>query len=138
MPRQIDWIQLFFSSAGRLPRTPFLIASAVLFALLAVYDGAANAVLHWITGWVVYPVLIFSAACVLSKRLHDRGRSGWWSALVLLAVAAIWPTPHGFFAFLFCLIAAWAVIDLAAMPGEQGINRFGPNPLRVGAPGAAA
>ncbi len=134
---QTDWIQLFFSSTGRLQRAPFLVASAVLIGLLALYDGAANAVVHWLTGWFVYPVLIFSAACVLSKRLHDRGRSGWWSALLLLAFSAVWPSPHGFFAFLFCAIVVWAVIDLGVMRGEQGPNRFGPNPIRVGVPGAA-
>ena len=39
----------------------------------------------WLTGWFVYPPVLFVAACVTSKRLHDRGRSGWWAGLVLLA-----------------------------------------------------
>ncbi len=94
--------------------------------------GAANEVVHWLTGWFVYPGLIFSAACVLSKRLHDRGRSGWWAALVLLAFAAIWPAPRGFFAFLFVAIVAW-VGDRAG--GDAG--RAGPEPLRPQPPAPA-
>ena len=68
-------------------------------------------------------------ACVLSKRLHDRGRSGWWAALVLFALVAVWPTPHGFGAFIFSLILVWAAVELGVMQSEAGANRFGPSPL---------
>jgi uncharacterized membrane protein YhaH (DUF805 family) len=27
-------------------------------------------------------------------------------------------------------VLIWALIDLAAMPGEAGTNRYGPNPLK--------
>jgi uncharacterized membrane protein YhaH (DUF805 family) len=67
---------------------------------------------------------------VLSKRLHDRGRSGWWAAMVLVAFAAIWPAPHGFLGFLACVVLVWTAVELGVMGGEQGSNRFGPNPLR--------
>jgi uncharacterized membrane protein YhaH (DUF805 family) len=67
---------------------------------------------------------------VLSKRLHDRGRSGWWSALILSAVAAVWPHPSSFFDFFFVLVLIWAAVDLGVMTGEAGANRYGPNPLR--------
>ena len=68
-------------------------------------------------------------ACVLSKRLHDRGRSGWWAALILFALIAVWPTPHGIGALVFTLILGWAVIELGVMQSEAGANRFGPSPL---------
>ena len=127
---QIDWAQLFFSSSGRLARTPFLVAAAVLIVALAVYDAAAGVALHWLTGWVVYPVLIFCSACVLSKRLHDRGRSGWWAAVILIAFSAAWPSPRGFLGGVGCLVIIWAVVELGLLSGEQGSNRFGPNPVR--------
>ena len=86
---------------------------------------------NWLTGWFVYPGLLFCGACVLSKRLHDRGRSGWWAAVILIALAAVWPYPIGFFDFLFALVVIWAVVELGVMGGEQGANRFGPNPNRT-------
>lgn len=130
MTGQMDWVEVFFSSSGRLARTPFLIAALALLGLLALYESIAGPTLRLITGWLVYSVLVFSGACVLSKRLHDRGRSGWWAAVIVAAFIAVWPYPYGFFDFLFALVIIWAVIELSALPGEQGANRFGPNPLR--------
>jgi uncharacterized membrane protein YhaH (DUF805 family) len=126
-----DLSELFFSAGGRTSRAPFLIAAAALFVAAALYEAAVGPTLHWLTGWFVYPALLFSGACVLSKRLHDRGRSGWWAVLILVSIAAVWPIPYGFFDFLFSLVVVWSVIELGLMPGEQGANRYGPNPIRV-------
>ena len=114
MNRRFGWSDLLLSAAGRLARTSFWIASAGLIGLAALYEAAFGPTLHWLTG---------------SKRLHDRGRSGWWAALVLFALVAVWPTPHGFGALLFSLILVWAAIELGVMQGEDGANRFGPSPL---------
>lgn len=111
-------------------RTPFLIAAGVLLLATLVYEAVAGGALRWITGWIVYPVLLFMAACVVSKRLHDRGKSGWWAALVLLAFVVVWPNPDGFFDFLGVLALIWAAVELAVMTGEEGANRYGPNPLK--------
>ncbi|HEX2560278.1 DUF805 domain-containing protein [Phenylobacterium sp.] len=127
----MNWAELFFSAGGRAPRGASLIAAAVLVTLAALYEAAMGPTLHWITGWFVYPALIYSGACVLSKRLHDRGRSGWWAGLVLLAVVAVWPRPESFFDFLFVLVLLWALVELGVMGGEPGTNRYGPNPLRL-------
>ena len=129
MNGQGDWRELFFSSAGRLSRAPFLICVAILFAITALYQGIVDDTVHWLTGWFVYPPVLFVAACVISKRLHDRGRSGWWAGLVLLAFVVVWPHPHGFFDLLFLLVLVWAVVELGIMPGEQGANRYGVNPV---------
>lgn len=127
MNGQVDLAELLLSSTGRMARGPFLAVAAVLIALTALFE-ATPATLHLLTGWFVYPGLLFVGACVLSKRLHDRGRSGWWAAVILLAVVIAWPYPVGFFDFLFGLVIVWAVIELGVMGGEQGANRFGPNP----------
>jgi uncharacterized membrane protein YhaH (DUF805 family) len=79
-------------------------------------------------------VWVFVATSV--KRLHDRGRSGWWVlpmfvipglvnqfsdrideglALVVGTVTA--------------LLAFWGFIELYCLAGEHWTNRFGPNPL---------
>ncbi len=130
MNGQIDWSELFFSANGRMSRMATLIAAATLFIVAVFYEAVAGNTLHWITGWFVYPPLFYCATCVLSKRLHDRGRSGWWAAMVLVALVAVWPQPKSFFDFFFTLVLIWAGVDLGAMPGEAGANRYGPNPLR--------
>ena len=128
MNGQSDLGNLLFSAEGRLSRAPFLIASAVLIVTASVYESIVGPTLHWLTGWVVYPILFFCGACILSKRLHDRGRSGWFAALILMAFAAIWPEPVGFFDFLFTLVVIWGGVELGVMGGEPGVNRFGPPP----------
>ena len=130
MSGQTDWSDLFFSAAGRAARLPSLVAAIILLTAAALYEASVGSTLHWFTGWFIYPALIYCGACVLSKRLHDRGRSGWWAALILFAIVAVWPQPTSFFDFLFVLVLVWAGVELGAMPGEMGANRYGPNPLR--------
>ena len=127
MNGQIDWSALFLSAGGRSPRASSLIAASILLASAALYEAIAPTTVHWLTGWFVYPVLIYGGVCVLSKRLHDRGRSGWWAALILVATVAVWPQPDSFLDFVFTLILIWAAVELGAMPGELGANRYGPN-----------
>ena len=129
MNGQIDWSELFFSAAGRAARGPCWLAAVLLLAIAAVYEVIPS-ILHWITGWFVYPALFYCGACVLSKRLHDRGKSGWFAALILFATVAIWPHPDSFFDFPFTLVALWALVELGVMQGEQGANRYGANPVR--------
>ena len=130
MNGQIDWSDLFFSAAGRAARGPSLLAAAILIGIAALYEAIVGTTLHWLTGGFIYPALIYCGACVLSKRLHDRGRSGWWAVLILFAIVAVWPQPAGFFDFLFVVVLIWTGVELGAMLGEAGTNRYGPNPLR--------
>ncbi|MES2342974.1 MAG: DUF805 domain-containing protein [Pseudomonadota bacterium] len=126
-----DWGALFFTADGRLARTPFLMGAAVLIALGAIYEAVAGVTLHWLTGWFVYPALIYGGACVLSKRLHDRGKSGWWAAVILFALVAVWQPPLNPADVLLTVLLLWAAVELGVMPGEQGTNRYGANPLRT-------
>ncbi|HEY5071428.1 MAG TPA: DUF805 domain-containing protein [Caulobacteraceae bacterium] len=124
----IDWRDLFSSASGRISRTRFWIAVVLLFTVAAAYEAAAGPTLKVLTFWIIYPVLLASATCVLAKRLHDRGRSGWWAALVLFVVVMIWPSPHGVRGLLAVPVLIWAFVELGLMAGEQGANRFGPGP----------
>jgi uncharacterized membrane protein YhaH (DUF805 family) len=123
-----DWRELFTSAAGRTARAPFWIAIALIFALAAAYEAVVGPPLRLLTFWLIYPVLLAAATCVLSKRLHDRGRTGWWAALVLFMVVMNWPEPHGGRAILALPVLVWAIVELGLLAGEQGANRFGASP----------
>jgi uncharacterized membrane protein YhaH (DUF805 family) len=130
MAGRLDWTEFLFSSAGRLARAPFMITAAVLVLTGWLYEALVAPPARWVIGILVYPFLIFCGLSICAKRLHDRGRSGWWAGVVLLAVSAVWTTQQNFLNFLFVLVLVWAAVELCAMPGEQGANRYGPNPLR--------
>ena len=49
---------------------------------------------------------------VTVRRLHDTGRSGWWSLILLVPVI-------GFFVFLYWMIR----------PSDPTENAYGPNPI---------
>jgi uncharacterized membrane protein YhaH (DUF805 family) len=116
------------SSTGRLGRAAFLGATAVLLALAIAFEYARTLRVDARWGWVVYAALLFSAACVLSKRLHDRGRRGWWGFLIVWALIESWPRPASWLGWAAVLVLAATFVDLGLMPGEPRANRFGPPP----------
>ncbi|MDO1560296.1 DUF805 domain-containing protein [Brevundimonas sp. 2R-24] len=124
MPR--DWGELFFSSTGRMGRRAFLVGAATLIVALALYQGLFSGWPRLLTAWLVYTALFVSAVCVLAKRLHDVGRSGWWSAPLLLLFIWAWPWPDGWLDHLAALIVVVAALSLASLPGEKAFNRYGP------------
>jgi uncharacterized membrane protein YhaH (DUF805 family) len=125
---RVDWRDLFASPVGRCPRGRFWFAAVALLALAAIYEAVFYPTVKLFTFWFVYPALLASGACVISKRLHDRGRTGWWAALVLLGVVLTWREPSAA-RLLFALpIMVWSTVELGVLGGEQGSNRFGPSP----------
>jgi uncharacterized membrane protein YhaH (DUF805 family) len=122
-------VELMLSSTGRLPRAAFLGAAAVLLALAIAFEYARTLGVDARWGWPIYAALLFSAACVLSKRLHDRGRAGWWGFLIVWALIEAWPGPASWIRYLAHLVLVVTFADLGFMPGQPGANRFGPNPV---------
>ena len=57
MTGQLDWVELFFSSAGRLARGPFWLAAIVLLVLLTLYEAITGPTLRLLTvvGLIVLP-----------------------------------------------------------------------------------
>jgi uncharacterized membrane protein YhaH (DUF805 family) len=125
--KHIDWVELLFSSTGRQGRGAFLALGALLLLLALGYRTLADDAVRGWTGWIVYSALLFSTACVLCKRLHDRGRRGWWAFAVVWALMAVWPEPHGVNQVLPALVLLAALVDLGIMPGQPRANRFGPS-----------
>lgn len=72
---EMGWRQLFFSGKGRVGRRDFWIAD-----FLIVVIAAPLRLLGW-PGNLLAWVLLFPHVCLLSKRLHDRGWSGWFAGV---------------------------------------------------------
>ena len=79
-------LDLFFNPNGRIERTAFWIGFAVLTALGVVLAAARTFAVDENGAVVVLAVqagLVYPAVCVYGKRLHDAGRTAWWTAAVL-------------------------------------------------------
>ena len=118
----------FLTAEGRLGRRGFLVSGLVLLATAVVYDAVSAGPLQWITGWLAWPLLVWIGACLLARRLHDRGRNGWIAAVILAALVAVWPQPSGVLDFPFVIVLVWAAVELGVLGGEPGVNRYGPPP----------
>ena len=98
-----------------------------------------------LAAWVLLVFYVMLAAVV--KRFHDRNKSAWWLAyffgvpVAFFAAAFVpigWPprevfpgaviAMYLFFAFAW-LNNLWYLLELLALPGTKGDNRFGSNPL---------
>jgi len=78
---------------------------------------------------VVVSVAIASAGV---RRLHDRGKSGFW--LILYYGAPLWLSNHAYFDLVGYVslaialgIVVWTIVDLGVLPGDPEGNRFGPS-----------
>lgn len=119
---------LFLTSSGRIGRIVFIMGAGVALALWAAFDLLSPLKVRDYIGWIVAAALLYSAACLLSQRLHDRGRSGWWSGLILLAFAMAWPRPQAPFDWVALGLLVMVVVDLALLPGQKTFNRYGAPP----------
>ena len=91
----------------------------VLFGILAgVATGIVDAILFGTESQFTPLSSLFSLFIFLPsitagiRRLHDRGMSGWWMLLMLVPV-----------------IGTIILVVLFVMRGDEGPNRFGPDPL---------
>lgn len=117
--------QLWFSFRGRASRSVYwlglVVPSIVIYVLLVIADHAVGT-LHYIDP-TAQPIGIMSAVfsifmiwpnlAVGAKRCHDRDRTGWFQLILLIPIIG----------------PIWYVIYVGFLPGTQGHNRFGPDPL---------
>jgi uncharacterized membrane protein YhaH (DUF805 family) len=165
----MDWMQLLFSFKGRIQRLYWWIASLVVGAVAAVLTSSLEFWAKRVGSGMINPdtqefepigpfaiglglivVLNMWINLALSvKRVHDRDRTGWWIAVLYLAIMVAvvlgmvtLMQPEGQRQGLnnvavIAVIAAsylmiWLFVEIGFLKGTQGPNRFGPDPL--GAP----
>ena len=147
-----------FSFNGRLNRKPYWIATAeLIIAALIVASGVAIVfnvtgrastaqellrLAHpWLTGFTL--LLAYPAAAVFAKRLHDRNKTGWLAALLIVPMLVdTWLDPSGSVtqtplvhsiylatSTMTLIVALWFLIELGFLRGTPGDNRYGPDPL---------
>lgn len=117
----MDWKFLFSTFEARIGRQSFWIGHIVLIAVgaaahlvIAALFGTGHAAMALLG--VISLILVYPSLAVDVKRLHDRGKSGWWILLLLIPFIG----------------AVWFVVELGCLSGTPGTNRFGPDPLAAG------
>ena len=150
-------VNLFLSFHGRIGRRGFwfgIIALMIAGSALAIpaypnilSDNPFRGVLkNWSQigpyGLLLSLALLYPATTLVTKRLHDRGKTGWLAALVwapalaqtvaaligwtpVLATFLSWTT---WIIGYFVAIGLWFVIELGFYGGTDGPNKYGPEP----------
>jgi uncharacterized membrane protein YhaH (DUF805 family) len=116
----MDYKYLFTSFEGRIPRKSFWIGVVILVAVgivLTIIDllagtYSARSGIGLLSGIWSLASIYFSLA-IYAKRWHDRGKSGWWSLIILIPIVG----------------AIWILVELGCMRGTDGPNQYGPDPL---------
>lgn len=126
--------QWLFSIKGRIGRRDFWIWMGIwLLAMVILFTLAGGEMLSIQTAAFILVCLLWPTAAVTVKRLHDRGKSGIWALLMVLAwmlLAGNWAILPGVWQwgvgrFIPTLIIVMMLIDLGAFVGTQGENKYG-------------
>ena len=108
---------LLFGFEGRIGRGPFWAGQAVVLALIGLYVTYADRLLAtWLPGsifmgsgiaLILAVPIIWMQAAITIKRCHDRGKTGFWSMLLLLPIVG----------------QVWLVIDCGILPAPAASPR---------------
>jgi len=137
-----DLARLLFSATGRLPRSKFIglslglsFAGALIAMPLTFIPGRVTLIPFFAIVALVDALWILAAI----RRLHDRNRSGWWVCLYAVAALVAYGLATAFSGARHAAVLAgtvvnlavvvWIIVDLYALRGDRGPNRFGPDPL---------
>lgn len=119
----MDWKYLYTSFDGRINRSKFWAGVGVIFAigiLVNIVDAMlglgidlGNAGQIGVLGLIFTLAAIYPALALYAKRWHDRGKSGWWTLIILIPIIG----------------PIWLLVELGALEGTRGPNQYGPDPL---------
>lgn len=115
----MDWKYLFTSLEGRIGRQSFwmgiivMIVISIIASVLDMILGTVSEGGFGIIGAIVSIAMIYPAIMLYAKRWHDRGKSGWWTLIVLVPIIG----------------GLWILVELGFLKGTDGTNQYGPDPL---------
>jgi uncharacterized membrane protein YhaH (DUF805 family) len=112
----IDWGEFLFKFDGRINRAKFWIGVAIMYVVpwvLLIIAAAINSSFVWILVSLIVLVMIWPGLAISIKRWHDRDKSGWWILIGLIPLVG----------------PIWALIETGFLPGTEGTNQYGPDPL---------
>lgn len=150
-----EYVKKHFSFRGRIGRRhywvstllyvlAFIVGIGVMITLAALnYNPPDDTITaRTIVGFVLLGIamigFIFAISIGLAssgvRRLHDRGKSGYWLMLYyllpwMMVKNAYWDIVGAIICGLAAVIVMWAMIDLGILRGENRSNAFGSNPL---------
>ena len=165
--------ELLFSFKGRIQRLYWWVATiavgAAAGAITGILEVAAKSSGHSVvnpdtqqfeaTGLFGIVVLLVGLVnlwinfALSVKRLHDRGRTGWWlvgqtlilavaAVLVVVAIAVpkeqapVWWVLASVVGIVALAVSIWLFVEIGFLRGTQGPNRFGEDPLGATSAGA--
>jgi uncharacterized membrane protein YhaH (DUF805 family) len=116
----MDWKFLLTSYEGRINRAKFWAAVGVFFvgAIIAVIidNILGTTIANLPYGYVYILYILATLYCIFSvytKRWHDRGKSGWWTLIMLIPLIG----------------PIWFLVECGILEGTRGANQYGPDPL---------
>jgi uncharacterized membrane protein YhaH (DUF805 family) len=137
-----DLQELFSNFDGRLNRSKYWLGFCISFSLVLV--GISFFDMADYLGILVASVAFLAAIAICIpigiKRLHDRDKSGWWLLLFYIAPVVLdWISrlteafvPASLIGLVGLGISVWTLVELGFLPGTDGTNQYGANPLKGG------
>lgn len=111
-----------------------LVAFAVTGAMVDAHPGDTITLVMVPIGIIFILGMTIAIAGAGVRRLHDRGKTGFW--LALYYGVPLWTTNHARFnvtGLIYLVIGLgvfiWAIVDLGVLRGDSESNSFGPSPI---------
>ncbi|HTN40589.1 MAG TPA: DUF805 domain-containing protein [Asticcacaulis sp.] len=125
-----DWKNVLFSAKGRIRRLHYWLWSLGISLVFGVGIGAVGGAtgafnnlergefppLFGLVYLISVVLLTWIGVCLVSKRWHDRNKSGWMYLILFIPIIG----------------GLWTFIECGFMDGTQGPNKYGPSPKGIG------
>lgn len=115
----MDWKYLFTSFEGRIGRQQMwmgiivLIVISIIVGVLDMILGTRTESGIGILGAIFSLICIYPSLALYAKRWHDRGKSGWWSLILIIPLVGV----------------IWWFVECGCLRGTEGPNQYGNDPL---------